>query len=269
MASARVLSILLIAILLIPNVGAQSQEERDYISRPGNIPLLSNFSTPQLEPGETGQLKFSLTNRYNNSITDVVLTIEIYEYANIHRSKDIQGVDGRPRFRSTLDQSNRLEWAVIEPEEEKVKDDIYIETFEGTEQGTYFVMFSLEFDYAFSNDSRHNITMKSRGYFTEEEWQSAIEIGTDEDPGYINITNLGVHGIIPDTTFGVKKPWPIWPLYVLGGLTVFFAVMAILSYMYEENTHPRFTRMVHRRQRQLGEQREIILHELGKFRKKK
>ncbi|MCK4614651.1 MAG: hypothetical protein KAU14_07600, partial [Thermoplasmata archaeon] len=47
--------------------------------------------------------------------------------------------------------------------------------------------------------------MKSRGHFSKEQWEDATTNTTEGDPGNINITKLGVDGIIPDTTFGVKK----------------------------------------------------------------
>lgn len=271
MAYAKILSILFIVLLVIPHAGGDNGDEKEYISHPGNIPLFGNFSTPQMIPGDSGFLRFSLTNRYdekNSSVidetmTNVTVTIEIYRYANIHESKDLDRVDKVPKFASSNDQSTHYEWNSIAPGEKMSNANFMIKSREGTEQGTYFVRFQLNFDY-----NGTSYVMKSRGHFSNEEWDDATTNTTIDDPGNINITKLGVDGIIPDTTFGVKKPWPIWPLYVLGGLTVMFAALAILTYMYEENTNPKFTRWVHKQQRKLGEYRALLLHELRKFKKK-
>ena len=263
MAYGKVLSVLLVALLLIPPAEAQTEEERTYISHPGNIPLMSNFSTPQLVPGDTGELRFSLTNRYNMTITDISIIVEIYLYANIHESKELHRVKRVPQFIGNVNHSASFNWLQLETDEKRFVNDLYVKTRESTEQGTYFVRFELSFVY-----NGHTYIMKSRGHFNDTQWDEATTNANETHPGNINITALHVNGIIPDTTFGVKKPWPRWPLYLLMALTVMFAALAIMTYMYEENTNPEFTRWVHKKQRKLGERRELILHELGKFKRK-
>ncbi len=264
MGHAKYLSALLLILLLIPVVGAEDEEVQAYISHPGNIPQFANFSTPQMVPGDTGELKLSITNRYYADMTNITLTVEIYRYANIHESKELDRVDKVPKFVSSGEQTTYIEWNRIEPDQ-KVSNAVFkIRSRESTEQGTYFVRFQLNFDY---NGSSY--VMRSRGHFSNELWDDATTNTTNDNPGNINITKLGVDGIIPDTTFGVKKPWPIWPLYALGSLTFLFAALAILTYMYEENTNPKFTRWVHKEQRKLGEYRSMMIHEMKKFERKK
>ena len=263
--SVTVIILLSIIVSAIPIVQGEDEDEvKEYISHPGNIPLFVNFSTPQMVPGDTGSLKFSLANRYDQDLTGVKVTVEIYLYANIHESKNLTRVDKVPRFVSSNEYITYQEWNRIIPgNANKTSTEFKIKSRESTEQGTYFVRFTLDFSY---NGSTY--IMKSRGHFTDEQWDDATTNTTNDDPGNINITRLGVDGIIPDTTFGVKKPWPIWPLYVLGTLTVMFAALAILTYMYEENTNPGFTRWVYKQQRRLGEYRILFLHWLKNFKKK-
>lgn len=260
----RLTSILIILVLIVPAAQATKEDDWQYIAHPGNIPLFANFTTPQMIPGHTGKLNFTLTNRYDKPITDVNLTLEIYRYANIHESKNLSETEKPPYFVITHSQKTFKVWNQINPKEKKTDAVFYIRSREDTEQGTYFVRMMLTFAY---NGSQ--FIMKSRGYFTKAQWDDATTNTTENDPGNINITKLGVDGIIPDTTFGVKKPWPLWPMYALGALTVLFAVLAILDYMYEENTNPEFTHWVHKQQRRLGEYRTLLLHELEKFKKKK
>ncbi len=257
------LSIFLILLLLIPAASGTREDDLKYISHPGSIPNFSNFTTPQMVPGDTGRLNFSFTNRYDKEITQVNVTVEIYLYANIHESKNLSRVDKPPKFVNSDSHITYKIWNRVDPDEKKTDTELYIRSWGNTEQGTYFVRFTLTFIYNGSN-----YLMKSRGHFSKEQWEDATTNTTEGDPGNINITKLGVDGIIPDTTFGVKKPWPRWPLYVLIGLTVMFAALAILTYMYEENTNPKFTRWVHKEQRHLSEYRALMLHELGKFKKK-
>ena len=252
----------ILIIPMIPMMEAVGGNDWQYVAHPGNIPLFANFTTPQIIPGNTGKLNFTLTNRYDKPITNVNLTLEIYKYANIHESKNISRTEKPPYFVIANSQKTFKLWNQIDTGEKMSDAVFYICTREDTEQGTYFVRFMLTFQY---NGTTY--LMKSRGYFTKEEWYDATTNTTEDDPGNINITKLGVDGIIPETTFGVKKPWPLWPMYVLGALTVLFAVFAILDYMYEENTTPEFTRWVHRQQRRLREFRELISNEFKRFRK--
>lgn len=268
MAYARYLSILTVILLLaisIPTGTGAGERDVGYIAHPGRIPRFHDFRTPQLIPGEEGYLNFKIENRYDGAITDIELTIEIYLYANIHESKSLDRVTRPPVFSDTGG-AHRIRDTEPILQNESVADfgnSFLIKTRGSTEQGTYFVRLMLNFTY-----EGEGYTMKSRGHFTREEWEEATTNTTKNDPGNINITRLGVDGIIPDTTFGVKKPWPVWPLYLLGGLSVLFAALAILTYMYEENTNPRFTRWVHKHQRRLGEYRALIIHEAGKYRKR-
>lgn len=269
MAHARFLSILLAVLLLTLTVQVGGVEGEVDISHPGNIPKFSNFTTPQIIPGESGYLTFDLTNRYPNEMTNVEVLVEIYLYANIHESKELKDVKKVPIFASNSTSSTLYSFGTLQPDVPIAiqGNGFLLKSRESTEQGTYFVRFMLTFTYTDENVTKDYV-MKSRGHFTDEEWDAATTDTTNDDPGNINITKLGVHGIIPDTTFGVKKPWPIWPLYVLGALSVMFAALAILTYMYEENTNPKFTRWVHKYQRKLGEYRALAIHEFRKFKRK-
>ena len=76
--------------------------------------------------------------------------------------------------------------------------------------------------------------MKSRGYYTQAEWDIADLTAAPTDPGEINLTALDVDGIIPDTSFRVKEPIPFWPLALFIGLCVMFALLAGMFYMMDE-----------------------------------
>jgi hypothetical protein len=92
--------------------------------------------------------------------------------------------------------------------------------------------------------------MKSRGHFTDTQWDRASEnITTEEGPynydndiegderfikGRLDLDVLKVDGIIPDTSIRIKEPIPQWPLYVLIGLAVLFVVLAVVFYYMDE-----------------------------------
>ena len=81
--------IIAVAILSLPL--AQSEIDM-YISNPGNIPDFHNFSTPQLEPGETGDFSLDVLNRYNESLEAVTIIAEIYHRADIDESENLDDI---------------------------------------------------------------------------------------------------------------------------------------------------------------------------------
>ncbi len=246
----RCLPVLILALLLLTPV---SQSEIDpYVSHPGNIPNFHNFTTPALEPGESGAFRLKITNRYELPMTLVEVTGEIYVRADIRESETIDQVTGnqRPFIRAgcwrlnvtdepvcrdtTNFQMVRFTLGTLETNA-TARLDFTIHTQERTAEGTYFVRFDLDFVY---NGTPRE--MRSRGHFTNWQWENATagDNVADDAPGNVNLTELGIDGIIPDSSFGVKKPIPQWPLYALIFLAIFFVGLAVLFFLEEEGTYP-------------------------------
>ena len=107
------------------------------------------------------------------------------------------------------------------------------------DQASYFVRFWLAFDGNVSGTMTH-FQMASRGFFSNALWEQATNkssISPCISPscrGNVNLTVLGVDGILPDSSFGVKEPIPQWPFYLLIGLAIFFVALAFLFWV-EEN----------------------------------
>ena len=129
---------------------------------------------------------------------------------------------------------------------------------ENTKEGTYFVRFSINFDY--NSTSR---VMQSRGHWSMEQWEDATTNVTDGSPGNINLIALGVDGIIPDSSFGVKKPIPQWPLYVLITLTIGFAGLSVIFYLEEEGTYPELNKWLQKQRGKLNQLRLRLKYRKG------
>ena len=127
-----------------------------------------------------------------------------------------------------------------------------------TKEGTYFVRFSMNFDY--NSTSR---VIQSRGHWSMEQWENATTNVTEGSPGNINLDVLGVDGIIPDSSFGVKKPIPQWPLYVLITLTIVFAGMSVIFYLEEEGTYPELNKWLQKRRGKLNQLRLRLKYRKG------
>lgn len=211
---------LLICILLImPSVMANE------ISSPAKIPFFSDYYTPEIKPGEEGGFKFTIENRYNNSMENVTLIVEIYRYVTIELSKGINEIAYAPIIKESSGDNQTYErfWQIISPNQ-TVFVNFTITTHPNTPQGTYLVRNRLEFEY-----NNTSYLMLSRGYFKDEDWEYAEATGSAYS-GKLNLTHLNCSGIIPDSAFTVKEPIPSWPLYVLISVTIFFLVLAVIFY---------------------------------------
>ena len=248
------------AVLLLLLPAAISAEED--LSAPNKIPDLSDFHTPQIVPGASGSYGFSVRNRYNGTIEDASLTIEIYKWATLEDAKDVGKISDPPRISGGSRQSYTAPPFSLGPNQ-TASFKISIDTGKQTPQGTYFVKQMINFTYNGSS-----LIMKSRGYFSNREWDNATtDVNGSRAVGGINLTMLGVDGILPDSSFSVKEPIPLWPLALLIGLTVLFGVLALVFYLMEEKGHPLLKKRFYQGAGKLEQARRLTKQELRKLRR--
>ncbi len=228
----------------------------NYISQPNKVPDLGNFTTPVIKPGDSGTYNFTVSNRYDKTITNVSIEIEFYMWATIEEAEAIYRIDGPPpRIKGTKQTLKSIDLPDI-PKDGSESVIIHITTEKDTPKGTYFVRHRIIFDY----DGR-TFEMASRGYFTTEQWE-----GFD----YTNLyPQLGVAGIIPDSSFSVKDPVPIWPLAVLIALCVLFGALAVVFYLAEEHgdQYPRLKKSLQYWSGKLEQRRRLLQQRLDELRR--
>ncbi|MEC9333239.1 MAG: hypothetical protein VYA07_04270 [Candidatus Thermoplasmatota archaeon] len=256
--------LLIVALFLQPLAVGEIDE---YVSHPGNIPDFHNFSTPQLEPGQEGEFSLDIHNRYNDSLENAVIVAEIYHRADIDESESLDEIPSKelPYIRETCWSSGQdgNENCIATTDSRKATFDIgtiefnetislefEVQSKEDTKEGTYFVRFSMNFDY--NSTAR---VMQSRGYWSMEQWEDATTNVTEGAPGNINLEVLEVDGIIPDSSFGIKKPIPLWPLYVLITLTILFAGLSVVFYLEEEGNYPELNKWLQKQRGKLNQLR--------------
>ncbi len=249
----RIPALCLFALLVIaPSVQAHP-EVRD----PGQVNkilMYGTFQTPSLAPGETGTLAFDLHNPYVMNMTNVVLNVSMYGYAEQDISMDLDG-SWRwefPRF-SGAPARGREMWITfssIAPDETN-RVSLIVQTGQDMPhggaftQGAYLIRFWLTFIY--NGAPAH---MASPGYWSREQFMYATEEGercpasTGDCAGQVNLSRLGgIDGILPDTAFGVKDDIPVWPMYTLIAGAVFFTFLGFLYYAEENpSKYPKFAR---------------------------
>jgi hypothetical protein len=220
-------SIFILISLILFNPPAQAADE--YISDPSNIPFFDDFNAPEyIKPGDSGILRFTVENRYEEVMTNITLTVGVYACTTSYSYIDIADVKYPPTINGEKIE-NIIDIQNIESDN-LTYINITIKSFQDTTQGTFFIRFQLNFNY---NNTVY--IMRSRGYFTEEEWETAISQADEDDPGKVDIDILGIDGIIPDTSFKIQDPIPQWPLYVCFiPFIVMLGILAILFYAQEE-----------------------------------
>jgi len=244
-----IITTLFVLILLLPCTGNTRAwtEQQDYIRNPVKIPSLANFSTPTIEPGFTDSVAFSITNRYNDSFDKAYLTIQLYALGTIDYEKKITDVRNPPRIcenvpNKTPNKNNPQSLTLVINRlaaGATLNKSFSIRTYTDTEEGTYSVRFNLTFEF-----QNVKYTMLSLGYFSMDDWRWAIA-NFDNEGTKINMTYLyakyGAIAMVPDTSFAVKRPIPLWPLIALGGVSGSFAGLAVVFYLQEE--HGKFPRL--------------------------
>ncbi|MBU2564717.1 MAG: hypothetical protein KJ655_00455, partial [Candidatus Thermoplasmatota archaeon] len=157
----------------------------------------------------------------------VSLTVEIYKYVTEEKSKNISEISNPPVFANGETRTIIYNNSIATGDSFPIS--LQISTSKETQQGTYLVKMKINFKF-----SGAAYMMESIGYFSEEEIMKY----------QLNTTNLPSEcsGIIPETSFTVREPIPLWPLYVLIGATVFFGFLAAVFYMQDKGKIPKLKR---------------------------
>jgi hypothetical protein len=201
--------------------------------------IFSGFVTPTVRPGDSLVFGFNMTNPYDDpdcTMVDLNLTVGIYRYATQEEVRDVDPEfedppvfeNGEPETTILFDQLSL---------EETVRVNLTISTDDDTPHGsyfsqsTYFVRLKLVFNFE-GNDTL--VVLQSRGFFTAEQWDEMVSFEPDES--IVDLTymySLGVDGLIPDSSFGIKIPIPRWPLGILIGMCCLSAFMALYYFVLD------------------------------------
>ncbi len=255
---------LLVALLVLLALVTPLAHAAEDFGAIGNVnKLIHVVSTPQLEPGQSGDFRFQFNSSYpaGMPMLNVRLNASIYEYETIDAAVPVdrtwsypypyvESTRGREWWWNTSSvapgSSTNLSFTVVTSADTNLMPSGSV-----FNQASYVLRLWLEFDGNVSGNLTH-FRMVSRGFFTLAQWTAATvpENATCSLPdcrGYLNVTMLAgflgvgrIDGILPDSSFGVKQPIPQWPFYALIVLAVFFIVLAFLFWV-EENpgTYPR------------------------------
>jgi hypothetical protein len=234
----------LAAMVLAP--GVVSADSIEHIEHPTKVPAFESFLSlgNGIEPGGSGTYGFTLRNRYNATMENVTLTAEIYRWATVESAKPIDQIALPPVFAvdSRLDTS--LSIVALAPNATRPVT-LEVRTAPPTPEGVYFTRHAIEFDYpnftlpGNATPRTQHFVMKSRGYFTAQEFES---INYTDLPA--SLARLNVSGILPDSSFSVRKAAAIWPLVFVAGATAGTGLLAFAMYLTDSypERYPRVKR---------------------------
>jgi hypothetical protein len=254
------LTLTLITLLVVQSQVSASVPEPGLPQYANNV--LSEFITPTVAPGEEVVFGFNVTNPYDEPecvMVDIVLNVGIYRYATQEEVRDVdEEFDNPPVFEGD-DTETAVEIASLQLNAtERIT--LTILTDKDTPHGsyflqsTYFMRFRMSF---FFEDNDTQVVLQSRGYFSEEEWDEMVSFDPDEsivDMTYMS--ELGVDGLIPDSSFGIKVPIPRWPLALLIAACGGTAFAATYYFVLDNpGKYPRLEKRFYQLRGELGELR--------------
>ncbi|HIH01495.1 TPA: hypothetical protein HA259_05400 [Thermoplasmata archaeon] len=233
--------------------------------------VLSDFVTPTVAPGDALVFAFNVSNPYDDpdcAIVNLSLEVGIYRYATQEEVRDVDDEFDRPPVFDDGSTETTIEFEELTLDStESVS--LTIRTDKDTPHGsyflqsTYFVRFRMTFQFE-GNDTL--VALQSRGYFTDEQWDEMVSF--DPDKSIVNLTymhELGVDGIIPDSSFGLKIPIPRWPLALLVVACVGTAFMATYYFVLDNpGRYPKLEKRFYQLRGKLGELRGKLEHVLRK-----
>jgi len=230
----------LAAALIILTVGTASVRAEIPAGEPKYTNnMFGEFVTPTVSPGKTVDFAFNLTNPYTNppaNMTHITLTVGIYEYATQDTAREVNSSFKNPPL---INGSAPQQVFILKdmPNGGSVRLELPITTSEKTPHGSYFSQstYFVRFRLAFTLEGNTApVVLQSKGFFTEAQWSRMVSFTPGQD--IVNTTymkSLGVDGLIPDSSFGIKVPIPRWPLAVLIAACVGVSLLALYYFVLD------------------------------------
>ncbi len=233
--------------------------------------MLSDFITPTVAPGQSLLFSFDVSNPYDDSddvMENVVITVGIYRYATQEELRDVDGEFQNPPVFGNGQTEQVVDIGILRIDATETVS-LEISTSRDTPHGsyfmqsTYFVRLSMTFNF---DDNDTAVVLKSKGYFTDEEWDNMVSFDPEEsivDVAYMN--ELGVDGLLPDSSFGLKIPIPRWPLALLVAGCCSVSFMALYYFVLDNpGRYPKLEKRFYKLRGKLRELRCQFEHVLRK-----
>ncbi len=225
----RLLVAALLSAGLLLGIAAVPAEASPYPPLPVALDrdFLGNLSAPNLSPGGSGVLTFTLTDPLPVALSGVEVTLSVYAFnAFPGNATSILPVAGAPVLTTASSSGETL--VIVEGSiapNATLSGSVGVTTSASTPSGAFAVRTAVSFSLA-SNGTAYRLA--SRGWFTTATWLAATELPNGS--ATLNLSVLGVSGVTPETVVYVASSTWVW---VLTGLLVAgFALVGAGAWVY-------------------------------------
>jgi hypothetical protein len=199
--------------------------------------LLGNLSAPMLSPGQSGSIGYSVVDPLSSALATTVLTFEVYAFnAFPGNATSTVPVAGAPVLTNATASAAAVTIAIgsVAPGA-KVTGSVGVSTSASTPSGAFAVRTQLEFT---SGGAAYRLA--SRGWFTAAQWEAATEL--PNGTATLNLTALGVSGVLPETAIVVASSTFPWVLAGVAAGGVAFVGLGAWFYFRRESASRSGTR---------------------------
>jgi hypothetical protein len=199
--------------------------------------LLGNLSAPTLTPSASGAVTFSVVNPLTLDLTGAILTFDVYAFnAFPGNATSTVPVSGAPVLSNASASGPLVEVLIgtLAPGA-RYTGSVGVATSATTPSGAFAVRTQLEF---LANGTAYRLA--SRGWFTAAQWSAATELPNGS--ATLNLTELGVSGVLPETAVVVASSVFPWALAAVAAAGVVFVGLGAWFYFRRESSSRSGTR---------------------------
>ncbi len=215
-----------LAVLLGGSIGSAAASGYPPLPIADDRGFLGNLSAPTLAPGSSGTLTFSVGDPLAAPLVGAVLTLEVYAFNGFPgNATDFVPVAGAPVLvtPTTSGPTANVSLGGIAPHS-VARGSVQVATSATTPNGAFAVRTALQFS---ANGTAYRLA--SRGWFSAAVWANATELPNGSVT--VNLTRLGVSGVLPETAVVVASSTFEWVLAaLLAGAVVLVAAGAFVYF---------------------------------------
>jgi len=226
-ARVRVPSVVALAVVLVVVVWLPGARASTYPPLPlaDDRGFLGNLSAPYLAPGGSGSITFTLGDPLSVEMTSATLTLEVYAFNGFPgNATSVLPVASAPVLSNASGSGSTAVVSVpLLDSHGTYHGSVSVASSATTPSGTFAIRASLSF---VANSTTY--LLESRGWFTAAEWAAATELPNGS--ATLNLTTLGVSGVLPETAVLVEES--AFPWLLAGVLGAAFLLVGVGAWVY-------------------------------------
>jgi hypothetical protein len=207
----------LVVVVVLAAGGVRAQSPAAYPALPIGLDreFLGNLSGPSLSPGTSGAIDFSVSDPLTEPLVDVLLTLSVYAFngfpGNLTGPVPVAGAPVLTTATTSGAYANVSIGNVVP--RATTTGSVGVASSSTTPAGTFAVRTALAF-----SENATDYLLESRGWFSTAQWEAATQLPNGSVT--LNLTVLGVSGVLPETAVLVSSTTLDWALFAIAGVGV-------------------------------------------------